>query len=357
MNPLNDLLTAAGRVPDISPDGLRHGRAALTAALGTELGASAAEADRKPARWLSLRAKTLIGTAVAAAAAAAAATVIAVPSSPADSAGSSAKPAMTAPGAPVTPTMASAPATLTAATVLDLAAQAAGSQPGWPNARYWYSEDQYMCGGKLFTDKVWLSRYGSGVVEKTGPKNGGSLCSGDLFTAPISGVGDDTFGPYTWSQLYALPTDPARLEPKLMADSQNTIYQHPVTAAQWESQGDSFQYVMMNLLTDTPAPPALREALFKIAASIPGVKVTGRYTDSLGRTGTALQLGQVTIVVDPVNGLVLDETNGDPTVMFVTEGPATSEPKLAGPGSGPDGGFRIVSSAAASAPVAAKPVG
>jgi hypothetical protein len=319
MNPLDDLLTAAAPVPDISPDGLRNGRAALNAALGTGPGASAAEVDRKPTRWLSgLRAKALIGTAVATVGAAAAATVIAMPSSPADSAGSA--------GTRAKPT---ATATLTAATVLDQAAQAAGSQPGWPNARYWYTEDKYICGGQFYTDQDWLSRYGNGVVEKTGPKNGSSLCSAHLFTSPIpAGIQDTVFGPYTWSQLFALPTDPAKLEPKLMADSQNTIYQHPVTAAQWESQQDSFQYVMMDLLTDTPAPPALREALFKVAASIPGAKVTGHYTDPLGRTGTAVQLGQVTIVVDPANGLVLYEANGPGTVMFVAEGPATSEPKL-----------------------------
>jgi hypothetical protein len=330
MHPLDDLLTAAGLVPDMSPDGLRKGRAALNAALDTGLGASAAEIGRETASWRSgLRAKVLIGTGVAAAGAAAAATVIAMPSSPA---GSSAKPTVAVPKAPVVPTMASAPATLTAATVLNQAAQAAGAQPGWPNAQYWYTEDKYTCGGQLYTDKVWLSRHGNGVVEKSGPRDGGS-CSADLFTAAIpSGIGDTTFGPYTWSQLFALPTDPAKLKPKLMADSRNTIYPHPVSAAQWERQQDSFQYVMMNLLTGTPAPPALREALFKVAASIPGVKVTGHYTDSLGRTGTALQLGAVTMVVDPANGLVLDETNSPSTIMFVTQGPAASEPELAGSG-------------------------
>ncbi|HEY6496430.1 MAG TPA: CU044_5270 family protein [Trebonia sp.] len=305
MNPLDDLLTAAGRVPDVSPDGLRNGRAALNAARG----ASTAEAERKPMSWRSgMRAKALIGTAVAAAGAAAAATVIAMPSS--SPAGSSAK-------APVVPTMAPAPATLTAATVLDQAAQAAGSQPGWPNARYWYSEDQYLCGGQLYTDRDWLSRYGSGVLEKTGPRNNAdSLCTEDLFTVPLPY--DSTFGPYTWSQLYTLPTDPAELARKLMADFPSSN-QEPV-----------FQDVMI-LLTDTPAPPAVREALFKVAAGIPGVKVTGHYTDALGRTGTALELDWFTTVVDPANGLVLDQTTYDnnrpSTVMYVTEGPATSEPK------------------------------
>jgi len=229
-------------------------------------------------------------------------------------------------------------------------------RPGTPNARYWYSEDKYICGGQFYKDQDWISRYGSGVVEKTGPENGSSSCSAHLFTAPIAAGAEDTvFGPYTWSQLFALPTDPAKLEPKLMADSQNTIYQHPVTAAQWESQQDSFQYVMMDLLTDAPAPPALREALFKVGASIPGATVTGHYTDPLGRTGTAIQLGQVTIVVDPANGLVLDETNSPSTVMFVAEGPATSEPKLVESGNAFSVAPSITPTATASAQAAAKP--
>lgn len=326
MNPLDDLLAAAGPVPDISPDSLSEGRAALDAALA----ASAAESGRKPGSWLSgLRAKALIGTAVVAAGAAAAATVIALPSSPAGPADSSGKPAVTAPQGPVAPTTPSAPATLTAAAVLGQAAQAAGSQPGWPHARYWYSEDRYWCGGRLYTDRIWIYRYGRGVIEKTGPRSGGSLCSGDLGTWPISG--GNRFGPYTWSQLYTLPTDPATLERRLMADSHNTVYRHPATAAQWTSQQESFQYVL-DQLTGTPAPPALREALFKVAASIHGVKVRGHYTDSLGRTGTALQLGFYTMVVDPASGLILDETpgTGSSTIMYITEGPAASEPTLAG---------------------------
>jgi hypothetical protein len=243
--------------------------------------------------------------------------VIAIPSSPpAGPAGASAKP---------TP---SAPATLTAATVLDQAARAAGSQRGWPNARYWYTENEFTCHGQLYTDKTWADRTGNGVIDKTGPTNDVSACPGFLGTWRIQGGG--MFGPYTWSQLYRLPTDPAKLEPKLMADSHNTIYQHPATAAQWTDQQFSFSYVM-DQLADTPAPPALREALFKVAASIYGVKVRGRYTDSLGRTGTALQLGSYTLVVDPANGLVLDETDGAPdTIMFIAEGPATSEPKPQG---------------------------
>lgn len=301
MNSLDDLLTAARPVPDISPDGLRNGRSALDAALSTGVGASAAEAGRKPGSWLSgVRARVLIGAAVATAGATAAAVaVIAMPSV----------------------SKAPAASTMTAATVLDQVAQAAGTQPGWPDARYWHIEDQYTCGGQLYTDKVWLSRHGNGVVEKTGPENGGSQCSEDLFTAPI--LGDSKFGPYTWSQLYTLPTDPTKLKQKLIADFPGVADPRTI-----------FEDVEI-LLTDTPAPPAVREALFKVDASIPGVKVMGHYTDSLRRTGTALRLGHVTMVVDPANGVVLDETDSGYTTMFVIQGPATSEPKLTGSGTEP----------------------
>ncbi len=305
MNSLDDLLTAAGRVPDISPAGLRNGRDALEAAFNTGPGAPAVVYGRKPDTWRSgVRAKALIGAAVAAAGAAAAATVIAMPSSPAGPAGSSTGP------------MRNAPTTLTAATVLDQAAQAAGERAGWPNAQYWYSEDQYVCGGQLYTDKTWLWRHGNGVVEKTGPRNNtDSVCSSDLFTAPIND--SYMFGPYTWSQLYTLPTDPATLKPKLMADF-------------GQGGGQTLFEDVEFVLVDTPAPPEVRAALLKVDASIPGVRVVGRFTDPLGRTGIALQLGRSTIVVDPASGAVIDETESGSTVMYVTQGPATSEPKLVG---------------------------
>jgi hypothetical protein len=305
MNSLGDLLTAAGQVPDISPDSLGNGRDALEAAFNTSPGAPAAVCGRKPGSWLSgVRAKALIGAAVAAAGAATAATVIAMPSSPAGPAGSSTGPSVIA------------PTTLTAATVLGQAAQAAGERAGWPNAQYWYSEDQYMCGGHLYTDKTWLWRHGNGVLEKTGPRNNtDSVCSSDLFTAPI--IDSYKFGPYTWSQLYTLPTDPAKLKPELMADF-------------GQGGGLTLFEDIEFVLVDTPAPPAVRAALFKVDARIPGVKVVGRYTDPLGRTGIALRLGRSTIIVDPASGAVIDDTESGSTVMYVTQRPAASEPKLAG---------------------------
>jgi hypothetical protein len=321
---LDELLNATCTVPDIPSASLTKGKAELAAALVPSPVVPAAGPCPEGVSWHGgRRAKTLIGTGALAAGAAAAAIAIAVSTT---AAGAPARPFRYAPSAR---SDGPSSATLTAAVVLDQAARAAGAQSSWPNARYWYTEDKYECGGQLYTDKTWLSRYGTGVVEKSGPKNGGS-CSSDLFTTAIpAGTADTTFGPYTWSELFVLPTNPAKLEPELMADSQNTIYRHPANAAQWQQQQDSLEFVMQTLLCETPAPPALREALFKVAATIPGVKVTGRYTDLLGRAGTALQLGTIAIVLDPSSGVVLDETNDGSTIMFVDQGPADGEPQLA----------------------------
>ncbi len=250
----------------------------------------------------AVRAKALIGAAVAAAGAAAAA-VIAIPST--------AGPSLS------TGHMAKAPMTLTAAAVLDQAAQAAGAQAGWPNAQYWYIEGQYRCGGQIYTAKIWLSRHGRGVLEKTGPENNTDpVCTSDLLTAPI----DDSymFGLYTWSQLYTLPTNAAKLKAKLKADF-------------GQGGGASLFADVEDVLIDSPAPPAVRSALFKVAASIPGVKVIGNYTDPLGRTGIAVQIGPYGFVVDPANGAVLDEINRGGADTIVTQGPATGEPRLTGP--------------------------
>jgi hypothetical protein len=252
--------------------------------------------------FTGVRAMALVGAAVAAAGTAAAVVItMAWTASPA--------------GWP-TAHMAKAPATVTAAAVLDRAAQAAGAQASWPDAQYWYFEQEYTCGGQVYTAKIWISRHGNGVLEKTGPENNtDSICSSDLFTAPIND--SNMFGPYTWSQLYTLPTNPATLKAKLMADF-------------GQGGGPTLFADVEMVLEDSPAPPAVRSALFKVAASIPGIKVIGDYTDPLGRTGTALQIGPYGFVVDPVSGAVLDETDRGGATTIVTQGPAASEPKLTG---------------------------
>jgi len=265
-----------------------------------------------------------------AAAAAVTAVVIVVPSAvsrPAPQhplAGSSAKPVRAKPGttaavpalpasvptsAPaVTYSIKRAAANVTVTDVLTKAAAAVGSQAnpgaGWPAGAYWHTEQEVIIGGKLAsTDNIWTDASGNGVGEGTdsppyaiGAPSGATASTGGQLPAAI---GDKS---YTWAQLDALPADPAKLWPIVKADELLPFSSDP--ARPKSGQADLFESIW-NLLTSEPVPAALQKALYEVAAKIPGVTVAGQYTDSLGRTGTALHLGMWTMVVDPDTGRIL----------------------------------------------------
>jgi hypothetical protein len=390
MNPIDELLSSAGQIPGITPDVLRNARAALDtriAGAAMRQKATASGLDRKRAsRWhVGWRGRTLVGvTAVAAAVAAA----VAVTTAPASRTGNpaaapSAKPTVqasttvTAKPRPAFHVGFSAPSSnATAVQLLDEAATAAGSQRGWPNASYWYTEFEVtsLLTGKSSYSANWSDRHGNGVTagagtpipeQSTDIPNYSTLPRGSTALSAIPVIGDKApFYGYTWSQLYALPTnDTAALESDLMTTGDIHFGpKAPGVKGSWTGQEDLFNLIT-NMLSGTPAPPALRAALYKVAATIPGVTIKGTYTDSLGRTGTALQLGPMTAVIDPATGQYLDGMTGllpgevncskitgwcqatDPstgkvekgammggptTMMLITQGPATGVPKIVG---------------------------
>ena len=401
MNPLDELLSSTGRVPDVTPEGLRNARAALDAATaeasaqrnGT-LSQPGQHAYRKATSrwWGGARGKTIIGsTAVAAAAAVAAAVVVPLSSShsgTAPQAGSSGKtpvqasatapatagpkpiesaPAAVQVSAPMVTATFTAATDVTAAYVLDKAAEAAqttqtGSAPlvnGWPNATYWHTLSQgrnSTCPGQVYTSNIWLAQAGYAIGDNTmtGPKSSDSLsaCGGaNLGVYPIEGEPDGVqIGGqiYSWPQFAALPTDPAKLWPIVAADAN-------VGVAPGKG-GLAFDFeTIAGLLATDPVAPGMQKALYQVLERIPGVTVAGTYTDSLGRTGTALRLGSSTFVVDSGTGQVLAELNGAPPVppgcvrssltgdphatcevggagvtVFISAGPAASAPKVKG---------------------------
>jgi hypothetical protein len=395
MNQLDDLLSSAGRVPDITQDGLRNARAAL----GTAIAQAAVRPDavtpgqdqKRAGHWpggllSGWRGRTLAGVTAVAAAAAAFAAVTAAPTTTtgAPAAGSPPEPTVKVSGrASATPkpssfrTGFSAPtSSATAAQLLDEAAAAAGTQPGWPDASYWYTEsaDTSVLTGATSYSANWSDRHGNGVTasgstpipRQSARLHGSSgLPAGSKAVSAIPVVGDSApFYGYTWAQLYALPTgDTAALESYLMTAGDIHFGQKaPGVQGSWTGQEDLFNLIT-NLLSGTPAPPALREALYKVAATIPGVTVKGTYTDSLGRTGTALQLGPMTAVIDPATGQYLDgmmgllagevncskvtgrcqatdpatgkiekgvTENGPYSSMLITQGPAAGLPEIVG---------------------------
>ena len=399
MSPLDELLSRTGRVPDVTLEGMRNARAALDAATAEASARRSAALSHpgphpsRPAmsRWRGgLRGKTIIGATAVAAAAVAAAVVVPLSSSHSGAqplADSSAKTAAKAPATakPQPQPSGSAPATVrvsaprvtatftattdvTAVYVLDKAAQAvratqAGSPPlvnGWPDATYWHTLSQSSastCPGQVETSNIWLARAGYAIGDNTmtGPKSSDPLsaCGGgaNLGVYPIEGeqAGVQIGGQiYSWPQFAALPTDPATLWPIVAADAN-------VGVAPGKG-GLAFDFETIgSLLATDPVAPGMQEALYQVLERIPGVTVAGTYTDSLGRTGTALSLGSSTFVVDSGNGQILAELGGAPPVppgcarssltgdphatcevgganvtVFISAGPAASAPKVKG---------------------------
>ena len=327
MDPLDDLLSSAGRVPEISEEGMWNGLENLDAAIA-EAGAEQRPAHRKTAhRWrLGWRGMTVVAATTAIAAAAVVAGVVVLPSSstPSKTAPQAAlAPKATAkpigdPGAEVTLssvsyTIDTTTSSTPAAAVLDAAATAIGKQAGTvsePNVDwsepYFHTVQVTTCNGGTTTDNVWQTRTDDGVGESaggscSGPGAGGmySIVAG---FADFYGLGNQ---PLTESQVDQLPTDPNKLWPLLEGFDGDSL--NSDTASPHSNASTLFQSIW-NLITSEPLSPAFSEALLEDAAKIPGVTVEGKYTDSLGRTGTVLHIGIWTMAIDTTTGQILSMT-------------------------------------------------
>ena len=271
----DDLLSSAGRVPDITPDGLRNARAALDTTIADV--SVRQEPDRKlTGRWhggvlSDWRGRTLAGVTAVAAAAAVFVAVTAAPSphTGTPAAGSHVKPTVKATGKPKSSFRVgfSAPTSnATAAQLLDEAATAAGAQQGWPDAAYWYteSENTSLLTGKSGYSVNWSDRHGNGVTASSGTPipeqtaaipSSSSLPPGSTAARAIPVAGDNApFYGYTWSQLYALPaSSTAELESDLMATGDIRFGPKvPGVKGSWTGQEDLFELIT-NMLSGTPA--------------------------------------------------------------------------------------------------------
>ncbi len=232
-----------------------------------------------------------------------------------------------------------------AATFFRSVAHVSAAQPGgWPTAAYWYSESRYWQlnnqGQRKPTEtrQVWIGHDGTGLINDpavgTMPLTGHDNSDNpSLSTAGFGGK------PWTWDQLYALPTDPRSLAPVLRASVV------PTTQRDTKVTANELVYdTVLSLLTDSPASPALRSALYGVAAQLPGAIVDGQATDSIGRQGVAVKYpatgghDDVKLIIDPTTGQLLEEkeiiTADSATVTmppgtvvyettYVNEGPAT----------------------------------
>ena len=285
---LDTLMRDSARVDEPEPHTIAAGRAALDAA--TQI--SARSGAEVPDRTRSPRRRTLRAGFAAVVVAAAG---LAIVFGPTVNLGGS------RPGA-----------SAEAAQVLMRAGASAGAQPGgWPNAEYWHSVSTYRDGsGPIHRREIWIGHHKVGVLEDPGVEGGVIPLGVALFPAGSSGL--------TWDQLYALPVDSQALEHQLRAG---------IDGAGPDDNSELFT-IVGDLLRESPAPPALREAMWEVAARIPGVTLVGAAVDGAGRHGVAVERGGQRYVLDPNDGRLLEESDGGGgwQATYLEQGPISSAP-------------------------------
>lgn len=232
--------------------------------------------------------------------------------------------------------------------VLLMAAQAAGHQPDRSaGAAYWYvrSEVEYS-GTEPFQREVWLGRTELTIHRdevSAGAVDGVAVDRGRVRTeasdAPARfNAGNDLL---SWSDLEALPTDPDQLGALLRAK----------VASRGSGAEDELWQTVTSMLRESPASPALRRALWEVAAGIPDVTLVGPTTDAAGRRGTAIERDEtdrrrtrMLAILDPTTGALLEwrDVSADGQVFRLTQlvqRPGSTapvpQPPLCGPGSSP----------------------
>jgi hypothetical protein len=109
----------------------------------------------------------------------------------------------------------------------------------------------------------------------------------------------------TWAQLQHLPTAPGPLLADI-AEASGQGAPHPGVPSEFR--------IIIGLLHEAPAPPALRSALYRAAAMLPGITLIGPSRDLIGRAATEVYLPPdavdrlgTALFFDPDTGAVLSE--------------------------------------------------
>jgi hypothetical protein len=199
-----------------------------------------------------------------------------------------------------------------AATVLRLAAQAAGEQDGgWPNAKYWHTVSHYTRNnGPSVRRQIWIGHWTRGVLDDPGAGGGlRPLAPGGEFVA-------DTYR--NWDGLYALPTDTAELE---------SLLRHGHPAGQGRNDAQLVDTIA-GLLRESPAPPALRRALYEIVANIQNIEFDGSVRDADGRPGASIRVEDMQLIIDTSDGRLLQQGDGDGAwvATYEEQGPSDTAP-------------------------------
>lgn len=88
----------------------------------------------------------------------------------------------------------------------------------------------------------------------------------------------------TYQYLATLPTDPTALRDEIYRQAQNEIHEMGPSGQQLYTV-DQWAFQLIGELVRRAAPPALKAALYRVAATIPGVEYVDDATDAAGRHG------------------------------------------------------------------------
>ena len=149
----------------------------------------------------------------------------------------------------------------------------------------------------------WLASDGSGGQVGDSP---GCGSNGNPFTQTWGTSGNGLYFNYLAWQ--GLPTEPAAMEAAIVHRFERGHANNAIT------------FSLATGVLNFTAPPAVRSALFRMLATMPGVQYLGKVTDPLGRTGDTIALiqhgaGDMMVIFDPKTSQVLDEAptqNGGP---------------------------------------------
>ncbi|WP_141580608.1 CU044_5270 family protein [Actinomadura sp. WMMA1423] len=147
----------------------------------------------------------------------------------------------------------------------------------------------------------WQAAGSPSWVHVPDPEGGGGQV--DLDMSPQQGgeapwpASVEKFYGMTPGQIAALPTEPKALEGVLLglkghwhAVSKDGEKEEPIRALRGQERVRALSDLAGELLSEQPAPPKVRAAVFRMLSGMPGVRPEGRTTDPLGRAGTAVSL-------------------------------------------------------------------
>ncbi len=111
----------------------------------------------------------------------------------------------------------------------------------------------------------------------------------------------------SYTQLRRLPADPTGLSAVVDRIATRSHVALSVPSGQLQAV---VKFALLRGLAQTPAPTGVRAALYRVLASTPGIRLVGRLTDSVGRTGVALAVTlagaiQLELIIDPSTGDLL----------------------------------------------------